>query len=383
MKTKLQINQPLELGRDYNMSEVATKEQLDPVVAAKVVAWGKMGKAVHEKEIELQLISSKAINDVVIPKDINDVPDAEKQLVELKRKQKDTEKQRKELTNPLDSLSKRLMLPEKSFDPKIDELSKAIISIKKSHEASQAAVQKAEQERKDLKERILALMNNKDFEFRAFINTRCADALTYALKENIDPKDIETKVDEWCLAYDVKNFTYPFTGFSAAYIKQDEVNATVNELFKPDGEKYVTLYREEMKKKFVDYAVAFANKEQAIAINETEQVEKVKELVENHNNTETSIAIESVSETLNVTVENAGIKALKKSYEVDMEESADNAILILSAFVANIKLTKPKLRITKWFSFSVSNAAMALSKCKTDDNDFNPHGITFKEISKL
>ncbi len=153
--------------------------------------------------------------------------------------------------------------------------------------------------------------------------------------------------------------------------------------FKQNPEQYIQLYTNELRKKFIDYSVAYSNKKQAIELAAKEDEEKQKALIEEANNKETAIQLESVSEVLEVTVSGPEIKALKKSYEVNMPETVESVIMIMAAFTANLQLCMPKLKVTKWFKFTPDQAATALAKVKCDDNNFAPKGITFKEVEKL
>jgi hypothetical protein len=85
-----------------------------------------------------------------------------------------------------------------------------------------------------------------------------------------------------------------------------------------------------------------------------------------------------------MSIEPSGLKALKKAYEVDMPETFDSVMKIFSAFMANKQKCLEKVNIKKWFvSFNADSAAKALAKVKSDDNQFAPLGIVWKEVDKL
>jgi hypothetical protein len=347
-------------------------------------AWLGMGLSVQKTEMQLQAIAQKALNDVVLPVKFEEVTKAESKLIEIKKSKTECEELRKKITGTLDKLSKRLMEPEKSFEPKISELTSAIIKVKKDEEVRLSNVRKADEERARVKEIVLNLITNKDYEFKSFIDGRVSLALQYALSDgNISPDKLEEYIDICSKKYDEKKFALVFPGYSPTSITSAEVSDIVAANFKWDANFYVNLYREELKKKFVDYHVAFANKQAAIEAAQKEEADKQKALAEEKENKELSAKLEANAVPLETMQVTSNVRQLKKSYEVDMPETFDSAMAILAAMIANKEKCLTKLKVNKWFAFTPAQAATALSKVKCDDNNFAPAGINFKEVAKL
>ena len=141
------------------------------------------------------------------------------------------------------------------------------------------------------------------------------------------------------------------------------------------------MFANEIEAKFFDYAVAFSNKEVALKQAEEEKAKKAQEIADAQQNQAVANKLESVAQA--VTVDTPMTKALKKSYAIDMPETIESALLIQAAFVSNLQLCLPKMRVTKWFDLKVSQCGDALAKLKCDDNNFQPSGIQFKEVDKL
>lgn len=365
------------------MSEVAKQNENTSIAMQKGEAWKNMGIGIYNTEISINAKVAKAISSIEKPTTIEDVVKAEAKLKELTSVKNEVVAERKAITTRLDAVGSRLMEPEKNMETAINELKAAIIPIKKEHEKKEQEKQKREYEKKELKERILTLLNNKDLEFKTFINGRVNYAYTYALEHDFKPEEIEEYLSAWSSKYDSKQFNIVLPGYSPSLLSQEEVNQILNENFKQNPDQYLQMYVIELKKKFIDYSVAYNNKKQALELAAKEEEEKQKALIEDAANKEAAIQIEAVSEVLDVTVAGPEIKALKKSYEVDMPETVESVIMIMAAFTANLQLCMPKLKVTKWFKFTPDQAATALSKVKCDDNNFAPKGITFKEVEKL
>lgn len=365
------------------MSEVVKQNENTSIANQKGEAWKNMGIGIFYTEVSINAKAQKAIASIEKPTTIEDVLNAEAKLKELTGVKNEIITYRKAITTRLDAVSSRLMEPEKNMDAAINDLKSAIIPIKKEHEKKEQEKQKREYEKKELKERILTLLNNKDLEFKTFINGRVNYAYTYALEHDFKPEEIEEYIKACSSKYDTKQFNIIFPGYSSSLLSQEEVNQVLADNFKQNPDQYVELYVNELRRKFIDYSVAYNNKKQALELAAKEEEEKQKALIEEASNKEAAIQIESVSEVLDVTVVGNDIKALKKSYEVDMPETIESVIMIMSAFTANIQLCMPKLKVTKWFKFTPDQAATALAKVKCDDNNFAPKGITFKEVEKL
>ena len=65
--------------------ELTTQTQIDPIVLAKKQeAWKELAKAVYVTEIQLDNMAKTAINSIVTPLTINDIPNSELNLKHVK-----------------------------------------------------------------------------------------------------------------------------------------------------------------------------------------------------------------------------------------------------------------------------------------------------------
>jgi hypothetical protein len=138
----------------------------------------------------------------------------------------------------------------------------------------------------------------------------------------------------------------------------------------------------DLSKQFSDYAVALTNKNEAIQKAQAEEASKKAKAEEEKRNADTAAKITAQSQAL-VPEQTVVTKNLKRGYEVDMPETVESAVAIMGAFVANIDKCMPHLRVAKWMSLTVKQMANPLGKVKSEDNQFQPVGIVFKETEKL
>lgn len=353
------------------------------IIAEKKETWSNMGIATYNAELKLQAMASDACNKFSIPDKYEQLQDAEIDLKTLKSTQKEIETQRKAITSKFDALCSRLMESEKSINEPISLLTNAIINVKKAHETKQKVVQLQNQERDTIKAMVLNYLNTKDAEIKSFISNKVSAALTHAL--TIGNISIDGLKDYLLLCekkYSTSTFDIPKPNHTAVNISQEEAQSIIDYNFKNEPIFYYTLYKSELLKKFSDYEVAYNNKVQALEIAQKEEAEKQNALALEKANKEVALKLETMAVTVD-SISNTGVKELKKVYEVEMPETIESVTIIMSAFFANINLCLPKLSVNKWFAFTPKQAGSALAKVKCDDNNFNPSGIIFKEVSKL
>jgi len=361
------------------MSDVATQNQA--ILVQKKEAWGQMGIAVYQAEQSLSLEAQNALNNITLPTKIEEVPEAEEMLKEIKKACTTITIKRKEITSKFDDVTARLMAPEKSFADPVKQLSDAIIAVKKSYQIEQDKLRNIADE----KQRCREFFQNKKIEAESKLENKLFDGVSRcyenALQSNIEPKDIAHYKDMSCNAITDKMFLATPPQFTHQFITGEDVLSIASEVWVIDSSSYVTRFATEIESKFSDYDVAFANKAQALANSKKEEADKQAEIEQAANQQKMAVKIEAaVSQPV---VETVDTKALKQGFIVDMPENVESVLMIMAAFSANLNLCMQYLKVTKWFSFTAQQAATALGKCKCDDNAFAPSGIIFKQIDKL
>lgn len=365
-------------------AELIRKENLTEVEQQKYSTWGKFGVILTRSELELQAAVQGAILKFIQPVDESNIVASEESLKVVKKQLAFVETKRKEITSKLDEVTKRLMAPEKSLGESVAQFSKAILDKKLEIEKNQKAKKEREEQILKIRQDIANCLVEFDIQCKNFINQRVAFAYEYALENNILPVDIDKYIEACSKKYNASHFVPILPKFSAPRLDNTEVEQIIGEEFKYDSQKYVDMYQNDLQFKFSDYETAYLQKESALALSVKEAAEKALKLQEEKQNAELAANIATSSVPLMVQTPGvAQMKALKTSWDIDMEETAENAYKIIAAFIANKALCEPKLQVTKWFVLTPKQMAGALCKVKNQDEKFAPAGIIFKEVSKL
>ncbi len=356
------------------------------ILQQKQTSWSNYAVKLHNGEVSLQLQASEQVNRLAaLPTTIEQVPGAEEDLKAAKATRTTLNATRKELVDPMTKVLERLMIPEKSLDAPIQKMEHAIIAIKKAEEVKKAQVQLKINEAKEIELHVQNKLAKFDADCKNYIETTCQKAYEYALGEgNITADKHEVYIEQVIdLRGNAQKFAdlMPRDTFEPKYHTFEEKSAIV-EKFKPtEFNVFADMFKACIISKFLNYDLAVQNKDVALARAQKE-AEEQRQQIEREKATAEAMANINVS-AQQMEIDPSPTKALKQSFEVDMEETFENAMLILSAFTANVTKCKDKTTTKKWFGFSADSAAKALAKVKSDDNAFAPQGIKFKVVDKL
>lgn len=347
--------------------------------------WANMGEARHNLDLQLQARAQQDINklrSLPNPLTMADLPKAEAILAEVKKGKLLRVGERTLFTNKFDTLKENLMKSEKSYDEPIKEVSQAIINVKLEAEKSQRLAQAKQDEIRNIREIITLRKNTADAEFKTKVLNMVGNAYATALETDVKPDQIGAYMNKENAKVKPEMFFAHLVPVTLNYVSTEEYNAIANELFVLNSQVYVDSFREQLDTQFSDYSIAYNNKEAALKIAMTEKEEAAKKVENEKSLNQVAAQLESSATPLNAEVGFA-TKALKKSYEVDMMESLDNSIIVMSAFVQNVTLIQPMMKVNKWDSFNIGQMKNYLGKCKSNDNNFQPTGIIWKEVVKL
>lgn len=354
------------------------------IIEKKQASWSGFAVIMHDTEMQLQVMAQKAINDISYPAEISDIPNAEECLKSIKKQSTEVQDLRKTITDKFRDVTNRLMIPEKSFEEPIAKLTSAIISLKKQHESIQNKEANINREKASVKEAIIKHCIELDEKLKLYINELIDMAFVFALSNDIAIINVNSKVDEWSELGIKKILEYKFEPFKIKriFISQTDMEELILKNFTINLVDYANTFDWSIKEKFKDYEVAFLNIKDALKRNEIEKAEAKKAIAAQKLNSQIAASIENAGTVLNATP-TIETKELKKVYQVDMPETFESAMMILSAFIANKDKALKKTTTKKWFAFNASSASTALEKIKNDDNSFAPSGINFKEVEKL
>lgn len=362
---------------------VLTEDQ-QAILNQKKGTWSDMGASVYLAELSLQGKAQQLLATIKHPTKVSEIAASQNLLKMLKAEFTALQASRKSITSKFDAVTERLMMPEKSGVDPLKALEQAIIKIKEVEEAEKRVEAEKNKAFADCKQFIQTTRNNAEAQFKTLILEKVNKCYNHALGQgNITPDELDMFIELCIEGLKDTHFKiqYPLNAFSK-HVSTDEFTKMCAETLIIDAQPWLAEYQNSLRAKFADYNIAYNNKEDALKRSHEEAATQAKNIESEKANANAAATLQAVG-TVHEAVLTTGTKALKKSFEVDMEESLENSVVVMNAFVANIHLAASKLKVNKWDSFTIGQMKNALGKCKSDDNVFAPQGITFKEVSKL
>lgn len=356
------------------------------LVDQKAESWKGLGRNSAIAELEIKENVKNLIARIKMPENINDVPVAESTYKNLRSEYLRIEEDTKKVTSILDKICDRYRSHLKSSQPKLKEFYDKIVSIKNNHEAEEAKKGEKEKEITKVKEYLSNQVNAFDAKCKSDITKLVSDYYTYALSSVGLPKyNTVGKINEYISKIKEKitimNFVYNPAILKGLVHVTEEMYAGLLE----DVEiltDYVALFQSELDKKFAFYENDRQNAEKAIELSKKEAADKEAAILEEQKNKDIAAKLHATAEqTPEVVV--PGLKALKKTFAIDMPENMENAMTILAAFIANKQSCEPKLKLKNAYNLSINNMIKALEAMKNEDEAFDVSGLVWKEVSKL
>ena len=277
------------------------------------------------------------------------------------------------------------MVPEKTVVESFPVIEKAIIDLKLENEKAVKLVNARLEEFKRLRESVLIHVNNSDTAFRTLINNQVLFAYEYALgKGEIKEETLEEYIKACKAKFKPEQFQIQPALVTLVNVTKEEYEPIFKELTSSflSSAAYIQIYHDLLDAKFEFYNVALKNKEASLGQSKKEAADAAETLAKEAAAKTTSANLSAMATSFTATTETT-TKALKKSYALDMEETEQNSLLIIAAFVANYEQAKQFVRVTKAFELKISQMAACLVSIKNKDERFACTGINFKEVNKL
>lgn len=343
-------------------------------------AWGGFGMVVQKAEISLQVQAQALIKRLSVAVTKETIAAAEKELKEVKAELDKLKEDRLGITRKFDPPIARLSAPEKSLLEPLQKFTQKIIDAKREKEADDKLTQQKAYELKQVREKTILYVADMHAGLLLAQNDLIAKAYSHAL-DNVPPDALEPFLVKVRARATTENYTTPKPVFFAIHSLQSDVDTAVADAFAPEPpQSYVDSFYADLADRFKDYKLAWQNKEQARAIASSESTANTKAIEQEKQSTAVVARLEALAAPLAPVQET---KALKKTWTLDLEETQSNALLIASAFMANLDVCLPKLTVKKWFNLSVSSMAGALEKLRNDDDQFDFTGLNWKAEEKL
>lgn len=354
----------------------------EQVAEQKRTAWGKMGVAIYNTEIALQLRSDQICNTLVAPTETKDITKAEETLKLANQNRAALEEDRKKITGKLNDVINRLMIPEKSVAGRITDFAVQLIKLKKQADEEEKTTQQKTQELKQVAEKVRIYIAEINASFLQETAKLISDSYKYAL-ENIKPEDIDAYKEKFIsLRITEKKYTIYSPTIKAVHNTQAVVDAEIAKVFKPKtAAEYVEGFKIDIKNKYSDYKLAWENKEQALLLNSKEEIENTEAIDQQKQQDVVAANVQAMAATPSVGWTG---KTLKEVYKLAMDETFESANIICMAYIANSNKCREKLQVTKWLTgFGTKQMIGALEKIKNEDERFDFNGLIWTKTDKL
>lgn len=363
--------------------EQLTTTAKPPIVIEKRLNWANLGEFAHYKKEALQLKAQEALKLIAeLPKTIEDIPKAVENLKAVTKIKNETIAERSPVTVRMDAIISSMMQPEKSFIDPLQKYEAAIIKIKKDDETTKEEKKKKDAEIVKCRESLIKLKNTCIAEFNTQILNLVDAAYNHALGDgNITFEGKDEYLKKVLVRINNDSFKIVTPDKSYQLLTDAEYKAICGELLIIDPASFVNSFVEKLNFKFSDYDVAIHNKVQAFENSRIEKENAEKKAAEEKQAADIAATLQSVA--VNVVVDVNPVKPLKSSWAIDMDESLESSIIIMTAFVSAITIIKPMLKVNKFNSLTVGQMGTYLCKCKTADEMFGFTGLKFKTIDKL
>lgn len=343
----------------------------------------------------LESLKKRAVHVIVklsnLPTKIEDIVESEKTLKECKAEINAIKSDRLAQTSKLDKFFENFMAPEKQSLAALPGYEQAIIKLKNEKSLADSLQANKDAELKKIKETFLVHINNTKASHEQVIIDYVTNRYAYALKHAKDASTIVVESNDMPLSEylmkcqcskKVSDFAITQPIFTPKYATPEQINQIWNECESVylDGKLMQGKFEGDLKDKFKYFSVAFKDTERAIAHSEKVANEAKEQATANAEQMNVGAKLATNATVMNTAPET---KALKVKYEIDMESSKQNAMLIMSAFASNLDKCENEVRVKDWMKLDISQMGSALAALKNKDEKFEVTGINFKVTQKL
>lgn len=362
----------------------------EAVVATKRQKWADLGEKIHNLQLELVSDANKIKSELVMPSDTSQINSTEAALKIVKQKTNGLVDKRKTVTNIVNVVFGKLMEPEKDLiDTYIPGVEKKLIELKKEKKTADDLEQLKKDELIRLKTESIKYINDYDLLFKQEINKKVSGALQYALGEgNITMELLPEYISKRVLTvFKPVQFVTPMYKAKLTNVTTEEFAAIWEEVKESIKQPvyYVgadnSWFEIEVGKTFEFYEAALLNKDAAAEQSKNIAAKNEEDLKKQNASSNVAATMQGMA-TSTAAVVGDKTKALKQKFELDMESTEQNALLIISAFVANLDMARQYVK-ADWFKLTVAQMGAALVGIKNNDGRFESTGIKFKVVDKL
>lgn len=367
----------------------ASEAELVVVLEEKRQQWGALGARTHNLGIELVNTANKIKESLPMPSDLSQINATEAALKIAKQEANKLIETRKATTNLVNTVFGKLMLPEKDLvEVYIPTIEKKLLELKREKKTVDDLEQAKKDEKVRLKTEAIKYINDYDLLFKQEINKKVAGALEYALgMGNITSEGLGDYLKTVRAVFKPIQFATPVMKAVLKNITFEEFNAIWEEVKDQIKEPvfYVgsdgSLFEMEVNKSFEFYDAALLNKSAALEQSKNMAAKNDEELQKQNASSNVAATMQGMA-TVNAVLPSEKTRALKQKYELVIDATEKNALLVMAVFVSNIDLVRQYVK-ADWFKLSVAQMAAALTAVKNADNKVEFTGIKFNLVDKL
>lgn len=371
--------------------EIIITSSIAPEVAKKMESWALMGQHLHNLIPQLQA-GMQSITATLIPTPtVEQIPEAEAKLAEAKRQFAAHKENRIKTTSKFDAVIQACMAPEKTGLEAINAASAGLLKAKQELATQQAQVKAKEDELKRIREAIANLITQKDAAYLVKIEQAVTLAFEAALKglcpdEASVPAYLDGLKQSGIMNGDMpESFMWMRPPVKPVYNTDEDVNAIWAEMSDRINtpEHYRAIWASKLDEKFAFYGVALKHKEQSIQAAKEQELAALSAIQDQKIANEQAAKMEAVASTFTAPATTNMGRSLKYDWEIQMPDTPESAILIMTAFVANVDKCRGGVRVKSWGKLGVDQMSAALCWYKKQDEAFGVTGINFIKKDKL
>lgn len=336
----------------------------------------------YAEDADYFIISSPTIDDLPRLKEISD------KLEEARAKSRLKSKERLDFTKNFDTIKKRTMVIEESYEEIAKKIEPGYIALKKIEQFESQKVALRNQELNQFRLMCQTEFNRLLSLQQKYIQSKVSEVYEEAL-DMIDENDIKAYLDD---LVEKHKDAFKYLAPKFATTSDADKKAIYKDVFsKWSEEKLLDEFAKLLQRTFSDFEIAKIQKEAALKVRESEKSVEI-ELIEEIKETNDILAVldEKSAEVEPILQETKSLKQLysifgEKGKQLDggMDKTEKSLTTIERAFFACRRECMPLYQGKDIFNIDGYTKASLLSKLKNKDNKFEADGIIFCIVDKI
>jgi hypothetical protein len=382
---------PLQLITSKNskmkvFEEVSTALSVIKPSEVRVAGWGQVLPPIFNwEEDNLKILKNlePKVSELIASTEISKLKEIDDKMKEFAKLARTAETERKELTQPIVGMTKRLMVIEKTYEALAESLKPTYMTLKKLEQAEVAKAQARSNELTRFRSEMQTYLNNREYFWRKYNQDKVTEVFKDAL-DFVEFADLQGYVDEICAKHTAKEYVFinpnsrpqiPDQDFEKTKI-WEEVAGTWS------GKKLADEFDKLIETTFSNFQFAKNQKEEAIKQREAEQIIETQ-MAEEDVTMENALVILDEKASPVQTIVTEATRDIKKVWSIEMEHTVESMSKIDKAWYQNRNECLAVWQGKDPWTINTIDKANQLSKLRNKDERFQPDGIVFVQIEKI